>query len=191
MTGIVLAGGRSSRMGRDKSVLPWDNSDLMQTVVKKVSLVCDDIILVSNQMRNVPHTVRVVKDIIPNMGPLGGIHAGLINAKYPYAFVTACDMPFIAPEAIAYLQQQAGEEWDVVIPTCGDMFEPMFAIYRKTCLPAIEKLLNENRRKIIDFFPLVRLKGIDVSNFRQFDKDLTLFTNINTAEEYERALQGQ
>ena len=191
MTGIVLAGGRSSRMGRDKSVLPWHNSDLVQTVIGKVGQVCEDIVLVSNQPRNVPHRVRVVGDIMPGMGPLGGIHAGLTHAKHPLAFVTACDMPYIAPEAISFLFQQAGEEWDVVIPTDGDQFEPMFAVYRKTCIPAIEALLTENRRRIVGFFPLVRVKKIDVSCLRQFDQELTMFTNINTAEEYERARQGQ
>ncbi len=190
MTGIVLAGGRSSRMGRDKSVLPWHNSDLVQTVIRKVGQVCEDIVLVSNQPRNVPPGVRVVGDIIPDMGPLGGIHAGLTHAKSPFAFVTACDMPYIVPEAISFLLQQAGEEWDVVIPSNGDQFEPMFAVYRQTCIPAIETLLKENRRQIIGFFPLIRLKKIDVSRLRQFDKELTMFTNINTAEEYARALQG-
>jgi len=191
MTGIVLAGGRSSRMGRDKSVLPWQNSNLVQTVIRKVAQVCEDIVLVSNQPRNVPHGVRVVGDIIPDMGPLGGIHAGLTHAKHSFAFVTACDMPYIVPEAISFLLQQAGEEWDVVIPTNGDQFEPMFAVYRKTCIPAIEAMLKDNRRQIIGFFSLIRLKKIDVSCLRQFDKELTMFTNINTAEEYERAMQGQ
>lgn len=190
MTGIVLAGGRSSRMGRDKSVLPWHNSNLVQTVIRKVGQVCEDIVLVSNQPRNVSHRVRVVGDIVPGMGPLGGIHAGLTHAKHPLAFVTACDMPYIVPEAISFLSQQAGEEWDVVIPANGDQFEPMFAVYRKTCIPAIEAMLKDNRRQIIGFFSLIRLKKIDVSCLRQFDKELTMFTNINTAEEYERAMQG-
>lgn len=190
MTGIILAGGRSSRMGRDKSLLPWQGSDLMHTVISKVGQACDDIVLVSNQARNLIYKdVRVVADIISEMGPLGGIHAGLTYAKHPLAFVTACDMPYAVPQAISFLLQEATDEWDVVIPACGEFFEPMCCVYRKTCLPAIETLLNQGRRRIVDFFPLIRLKTIDVEIFRQFDPELKLFTNINTADEYQRALQ--
>lgn len=192
MTGIILAGGRSSRMGRDKSLLPWNNSDLLHSVINKVGQVCDDIVLVSNQPRNLAREdVRVVKDIIPDMGPLGGIHAGLTSARDPLAFVTACDMPYVVPQAIRFLLHEAVGDWDVVIPTCGEMFEPMCCVYSKTCLPAIETLLKQGRRRIIEFFPLVRIKYIDVENFRQFDAKLAMFTNINTAEEYERALQQE
>lgn len=190
MTGIILAGGRSSRMGRDKSLLPWHDSDLLQTVITKVGQACDEIILVGNQSRHeVPKDVRVVKDIISGMGPLGGMHAGLLHAKYPLAFVTACDMPFAVPQAISFLFHEATEDWDIVVPACGEMFEPMYCVYRKTCLPAIEKLLKQGVRRIIEIFPLLRVKYIDLENFRQFDADLTMFTNINTMEEYKRALQ--
>lgn len=190
MTGIILAGGRSSRMGRDKSLLPWHDSNLMNAVIDKVSQACDDIVLVSNQPRDMMRKdIRVVPDIIADMGPLGGIHAGLTHARHDVAFVTACDMPFIVPRAISYLLQEAGRDWDVVIPADGELLEPMFCVYAKTCLPVIEGLLNQGRRKITAFFPLVRVKYIPIDTFRQFDSALNLFTNINTAEQYERALR--
>jgi molybdopterin-guanine dinucleotide biosynthesis protein A len=192
MTGIILAGGRSSRMGRDKSLLPWNDSDLMHTVIRKVSQVCDDMVLVSNQARNLAiKDIQIVQDIIPNMGPLGGIHAGLTHARYPLAFVTACDMPYVVPQAVDFLLHEAAEDWDVVIPTCGDQYEPMFCVYRKTCIPAIETLLKQGGRRIVQIFSVLRVKHIDVEIFRQFDPKLTIFTNINTMEEYEKALQRE
>lgn len=192
MTGIILAGGRSSRMGRDKSLLPWNDADLLHTVIGKVSQVCDDIVLVSNQPRNLTvKDIRVVKDIIPDMGPLGGIHAGLTYARYPFAFVTACDMPYIVPQAIEFLFHEATDDWDIVIPVSGEMFEPTYCVYKKTCLPVIETLLKQGERRVAKIFPMLRVKHIDIEVLRQFDTNLTMFTNINTMEEYERAIQRE
>jgi molybdopterin-guanine dinucleotide biosynthesis protein A len=189
MTGIILAGGRSSRMGRDKSQLPWEKTDLLNTIIEKVGVACDDIVVVSNQPRNLARKdVRVVADIFSGTGPMVGIHAGLTSARYPYAFVTACDMPYIVPQAIQFLHNEALAGWDIVVPTNGDHFEPMSCCYGKTCLPVIETVLKQGSRCILDIFPLVRLKTIAEQHFLQFDADLKMFMNINTMAEYERAL---
>jgi molybdopterin-guanine dinucleotide biosynthesis protein A len=189
MTGIILAGGRSSRMGRDKSQLPWEKTDLLNTIIEKVGVACDDIVVVSNQPRDlVRKDVRVVADIFSGTGPMVGIHAGLTYARCPYAFVTACDMPYIVPQAIQFLHNEALAGWDIVVPTNGSHYEPMACCYGKTCLPVIETVLNQGSRCILDIFPLVRLKTIPEEQFIQFDADLKMFMNINTMEEYKRAL---
>ena len=154
MTGIVLAGGLSSRMGRDKAALPWRGADLLNTILTKLSTVCDELIVVANQTCRIERrNVILVADIIPQCGPLSGIHAGLVYAASPQAFITACDMPHLAPQAVLYLYAQMAD-LDVVVPGSGDDIEPLFACYAKTCIPVIETLLAENSRKTQELFNL-------------------------------------
>lgn len=175
-------------MGRDKAVLPWDTSDLLNTIIKKLGTVCDDLIVVSNNPRTIePQGVRVVADIFSDMGPLGGIHAGLTHARHPYAFLTACDMPYLVPAAVEYLFEQA-QGWDITIPCHGNYFEPLFCCYSRNCLPSMELMLKSNRRRIVDLLAVTQYKTIDRENFRKFDAELKLFTNINTAQDYEQAI---
>jgi len=187
MTGIILAGGRSSRMGRDKSTLPWETSDLLNVIIEKLGTVCDDLIVVSNVPRDIKRKeVRVVADIFSQMGPLGGIHAGLCHARHQYAFVTGCDMPYLVPDAVRYLLEEV-QGWDIAIPSQGEYYEPLFSCYSKSCLPNIELLLNKSVRRIAEILKLMRYKAIDWENFRRFDPELKLFTNINTEEDYKQA----
>jgi molybdenum cofactor guanylyltransferase len=187
MTGIILAGGLNTRMGRDKAGLPWDSSDLLHSILDKLRPVCADCIIVMNRPwePDVPG-VRVVADIIPQRGPLSGIHAGLTACKDQHAFVTACDMPYLPPAAVEYLLSLA-EGWDAVVPGCGKDMEPLFAVYAKSCIPAIENLLRQDIRKVQRLFPLIRHRLVDPEAFRQFDPELRLFRNINTMQEYETA----
>lgn len=187
MTGIILAGGLNTRMGRDKASLPWDTSDLLHSILEKLGQVCTDRIVVTNRAwePDVPG-VRVVADIIPQCGPLSGIHAGLTACNDRHAFVTACDMPYLASAAVEYLLSLA-EGWDAVVPGCGKDLEPLFAVYARTCLPTIEDLLRQDIRKVQRLFPLIRHRLVNPEDFRQFDPELRLFRNINTMEEYDAA----
>jgi len=131
MTGIVLAGGRNARMGCDKSTLPWQSSDFLHTILHKLATVCTELIVVSNRppLADLPD-VRFVSDIIPQLGPLSGIHAGLTHATSQCAFITACDMPFLQPAAVSWMFSQM-QDWDVIAP--GDDH------LRNPCLPAMPK----------------------------------------------------
>jgi molybdopterin-guanine dinucleotide biosynthesis protein A len=188
MTGIILAGGRNSRMGRDKASLPWQDSDFLHTILQKLSTVCSELIVVSNTLRNenIPG-VRFVADIIPQRGPLSGIHAGLSLASSQLSFVTACDMPYIVPEAVSYLAAFASG-WDVVVPVSNTYLEPLFACYAKNCVPAIEALFRDNNQRTQALFSRVHCRTVPVEALQKFDPTLRLLRNINSPEDYQSAL---
>ncbi len=187
MTGIVLAGGLGSRIGCDKALLPWGDTIILKEIISQMSEMCDDLIVVRNTpLESAMPGVRVVRDIYTQMGPLGGIHAGLSIARYDYAFVTACDMPHIPPGAIRHLfEESAG--YDIVLPATGSNYEPLFACYSRNCLPVIEDLLRRDVRKIIEILPLVKYKTIAREYFLSMDP--LIFSNINTMAEYKAAME--
>ena len=185
--GIVLAGGLSTRAGQDKAGLPWCGTDFLHTVLERLGQVCPERIVVMNRVwiPDVPG-VKVVGDIIPQCGPLSGIHAGLSSCPDQQAFITACDMPFLAPAAVEYLLS-VSSGWDAVVPVRGSELEPLFAVYARSCIPVIESLLQQNFRKVQRLFSLIRYRTIDCEEFRRFDPHLNLFRNINTMDEYREA----
>ena len=189
MTGVVLAGGRKSRMGRDKASLPWQGSDFLQVILQKLTAVCDELIVVTNMARTemLPN-VRYVADIIPQRGPLSGIHAGLVHATTDLVFVTACDMPYLSVAAVNHLRSLS-PGWDVVAPGEAEYLEPLFACYRKTCIPVIESLLQQDIRKTQALFPLVRYRQVPLDEMKQFDPQLRFLYNINSPSDYQAALR--
>lgn len=188
MTGIILAGGLSSRIGRDKALLPWGGSIMLKTIVARMREACDDVIVVRNTPLDCEIAgIRIISDIFKQMGPLAGIHAGLTIARYDHAFVTACDMPHLPPEAVKYLLKEL-PGWDIVIPATDKVYEPLFASYSKRCIPAIEDLLRKDIRKIIEILPFVRYKTIPREVFLEMNP--RIFSNINTREDYQTEIQG-
>ena len=182
--GIVLAGGFSTRVGQDKAQLPWGESDLLHHVLMQLGQVCSDrIVVINREWKPKIPGVRVVEDIIPQRGPLSGIHAGLSACTESCAFITACDMPFLVPDAVSYLFSHAGG-WDAVLPGHGKDLEPLFAVYSRKCIPVIEDLLNQDIRKVQNLFPSIRYRLVNPEEFRQFDRELKLFHNINTMRDY-------
>jgi molybdopterin-guanine dinucleotide biosynthesis protein A len=176
-------------MGQDKSTLPWENSDFLHTILQKLAIVCSDLIVVTNAppTTDLP-AVRFVPDIIPGCGPLSGIHAGLTNSASPFAFVTACDMPFIQPAAVSWLFSQL-QDWDAVVPGNATFMEPLFAVYAKTCIPFIEDLLRQDIRKTQALFQRIQCKIIPTAAFLAYDPALRLLQNINAPEDYQAALR--
>ena len=188
MTGVVLAGGRNSRMGKIKADLPWKASDFLHTILEQLSLFCNELIVSANHAVEIKgYAATVVPDIYPGCGPLSGIHAALSAATSTHAFVTACDMPYICASAAQHLCSLA-EGWDVVVPISGHRTEPLFACYSKSCIPAIEAMLSQDRRKAAELFALVRCRKIPVEELMHFDPALGLLRNINSPEEYQAAL---
>ncbi len=188
MTGIVLSGGSSTRMGCNKALLPWKDSTFLHVILQKLSLVCDELIVVANESLPAAFPgVRFVSDIIPFRGPLSGIHAGLVHASSPYAFVTACDMPFIEPAAVAWMGSQL-QDRDAVVPAEDTFIEPLFACYAKTCVPVIESLLLRDERKTQELFRHIHCRYISGNELRIFDPTLRFLRNINSPAEYQFAV---
>lgn len=187
MTGIVLAGGRSRRFGRDKAVLPWGDGDLLGVIVSRLATVCDEVLVaVGDRAVAVPSGARGVADAFVDAGPLAGIHAGLLAARHPVAFVTACDMPFVAPAAVPFLMElMVG--YDAAVPRVAGRWAPLFACYSTSCLPAMEHLLSSGVRRVFDLYGHVRCRVVPGEAFLQFDPELRMFQDLNTPSDYVRA----
>ncbi|GMB01795.1 molybdenum cofactor guanylyltransferase [Pelosinus sp. IPA-1] len=184
---IILAGGKSTRMGQDKASLPWGESDILQYLTATLQGICQEVIVVSNRPRQMIASARVVADIIPNQGPLSGIHAGLSHARYPQAFVIGCDMPFVIPGLVKMLLDKI-KNWDVVVPIYSQKQQPLFASYSKTCIPAIETLLSEGDRRVISLFTRVQCHFLHEAEWSSTAVlPGKLFYNLNTYEEYQEA----
>ncbi|MDR3560163.1 MAG: molybdenum cofactor guanylyltransferase [Negativicutes bacterium] len=180
LTGIVLAGGRSVRMGSDKASLPWRGGDLLHAVLNALTPVCSELIVVSNSPRVITlPDVRVVADSYPGCGPLGGIHAGLAASGSDYNFVVACDMPYIDGRAAKYMAA-AASGFDVAVPFIDGYFHPLHAVYHRRCLPVVEKMLTSGRYRIVDLYPEVRLRLVNAEELAQFSPDFAIFRNLNS-----------
>lgn len=179
---IVLAGGQSSRMGRDKAELSWEHGDILSSLLARLLPLSDDVIVVSNRVRSIPQSIRQVADIIPGKGPLSGIHAGLFHARHDRVFVTACDVPFLMPEIILPIVQSVGTS-DGSVAVCKGQLEPLFACYRKSCSIVIEQLLATGKYRIKDLLSAIHWVPVE-----QEDKQADCcFMNVNTCDDYEKA----
>jgi molybdopterin-guanine dinucleotide biosynthesis protein A len=185
VSGIVLAGGQSSRLGMDKSFVNVNGQSLIEQIVAKLARLSDDVIIVANSPERYHHLeVRVVGDIYPGKGALGGIYSGLKSAANAHSLVVACDMPFLDLNLLRYMILLARGH-DVVIPRVRGLPEPLHAIYSKSCLEPIDRLLARGRLKIIDFFPEVRVRYVEEGEVDIFDPQHLSFFNVNVPGDLE------
>lgn len=189
ITGVILAGGKSRRMGQNKALMYLGEQRLIDRVAQVMRVVCDDILLVTN----IPAVyadlgLPMVQDILPEKGALGGIYSALYHAAPASCLVVACDMPFLQASVLRYLMAQA-RDYDVVVPDIHGEYQPLHALYRQTCAAPIWQRMTSNRLKITDFFPEVRVRTVTARELQPFDPDLLVFQNINTPEDFQRALQ--
>jgi len=185
VSGVVLAGGRSSRLGMDKSFIYVNGRPLIEQVIARLASLSDEVIIVTNSPEKYSHLgARLVGDVYPGKGALGGIYSGLRAATHTYSLVVACDMPFLNPALLRYMVFLACEH-DVVIPRIGGLPEPLHAIYSKNCLEPIDRLLARGGLKIIDFFPEVRVRYIEEDEVDVLDPQHLSFFNVNTPGDLE------
>jgi molybdopterin-guanine dinucleotide biosynthesis protein A len=188
ITGVIQAGGKSTRMGgRPKALLPLGGRRIIERVVDVVRAVTDDVLLVTNTPELYAGLgLPMVADVFPDHGSLGGIYSGLRSAAGEAIFTVACDMPFLTP-AVARLVIDRAHEADVVIPKVGDQFETLHACYGKACLRPMESRLQAGQLKIVGFFPDVRVLVIGEAEVARFRDPALAFMNVNTPEELARA----
>ncbi len=187
ISAIILAGGKSSRMGVNKALLRLGGRSIVEIIIDKLADIFEEII-VTTKSKDLysPLKVKVVEDMSADYNSLLGIHTGLLNSDNFYNFVIACDMPFLNPPLIRYMiKQRIG--YEVIIPKIDEHLEPLHAIYSKECLKPIEGLLSNGDLKIINFFPQVRVRYISRDEIICFDPEFKSFFNLNTSEEYEKA----
>jgi len=190
LTICVQAGGQSSRMGEDKALKPFLGRPLIQRVVDRLQPIADEVIVTTNRPEEYSflHT-RLVSDLKPGRGALGGLYTAIASATHPLVAVVACDMPFASPKLIETMSRLLVEnEADVVIAKTEYGYEPLHAIYRReTCLPAIESAIDADQWKVIAWFPQVKVYELSAEEVKAFDPQELAFWNVNTPEEFSKA----
>ena len=185
---VILAGGKSSRMGRDKALLDFGGEKLIQRVHRILKAAFDEVLISASNTEIYEFLgAPVVPDIYDAGGSLAGIHAGLLSSQSESCFFAACDMPFLNVELIRYLSEFASE-YDLVLPMSRNGLEPLHAFYSRNCLPQIERQLNEGNWKVIDFFDKVNIREVTVDEMLEHDPGELSHFNINTQEKYELAV---
>jgi molybdenum cofactor guanylyltransferase len=183
VTGVILSGGRSFRMGEDKAFIEIEGMPIVQRICRLFLHLFQEVIIVTNHKdRYLQFGVEVYDDLIPDLGALGGLYTAITFASFSYSFVAACDMPFLKKNVIEYLTQKR-DGFDVIIPRTSDGLQPLHAIYSKKCIEPIRTVLKQNKRRIIDLFPLIHLNIVDASEFYFLDPNMESFININTPEQ--------
>ena len=188
VSGVIQAGGRSTRMGgQAKALMELGGRRIVERVLDAVAPAVDDLLLVTNTPDLYASLgLPMVADVYPDAGSLGGIYSGLKAAPGEAAFTVACDMPFLHPAVVRLVVARAGEA-DVVIPRVGGQLETLHACYAKSCLPHIEERILAGRLKIVGFFERVRVIEIAEAEVARHRDPAVVFMNVNTPEELERA----
>ncbi len=192
ITIIILAGGKSSRVGlnQDKGKMKLLGVNLIDRVISNilsVGALSEKDILVVGPKKRFPEIERVIEDIYPQKGPLGGIFTGLHNSKTYYNLVIGYDMPFIEPELINYMIKNI-DQYDAVIPTHSKgLYEPLCAIYSKNCLEIMKQNIKDEKLSVRCIFPFLKVRLITEKEIKQFDPSLYSFFNINFKKDFVKA----
>ncbi len=188
MTGIILSGGESKRMGSDKAFIKVGGETLIERVVTLFKEIFTEVIIVSNNIVAYEGLgVRVVSDVMDVKGSLVGIYSGLIHSNHPYSFVAGCDMPFLNKELIQYMISLEGN-YDILVPKVDGHYEPIHAVYSARCVKCIERSIKNNNLKIIDTFKQLKIKTVDEDILRRYDPDLLFKANVNTKSDMAKAM---
>ncbi len=188
---IILAGGKSSRLGYDKTVEKVGNTSLLEKVISRIESLSRDIIIVTAEERSFSQlagrpNLKIVSDTLPGHGSLGGIYTGLVTSNSFYNLVIAADMPFLNQPLLRYMIE-VSDGFDFVLPRINDFFEPLHAVYSKNCIAPMESILKQGRRVIVELFDLVKVRYIEAEEVNKFDPQHLSFFNINTKEDLKLA----
>jgi len=185
---IVLCGGRSTRMGRDKAALPFGPETLLARVVRTAQMVADDVVVVGEPRQPVSARVRVVRDAVEGLGPLAGLATGLAAVDGDRALLLACDMPLLSPELLRELLALAGDD-DALVPRIDGVPMTTCAVYSTRVGPRAQALLAAGRRSLRALLAEVSVQWVSDSQLRRLDPDLCSFWDCDTPEHYHAALR--
>lgn len=189
VTGLILAGGKSKRLGRDKALLPWPSecseTTLLHHVHRVIASVCDEVIVVGNRA---DFTVfNVVPDVSAVGSSLTGLVSGFQAASAPLVVAVACDMPFLNARLLRALVDRASDEWDAVAPVIRGDPETLHTVYHRRCHPIASQMLQTGDLKLARLLERLRVRRVSLDDVRAIDPDLTSFSNINTPQELDQA----
>ncbi len=187
ISGVILAGGRSRRLGQDKAFVRVGGQPLIERVLDVVRALSDDIIIVTNDPASYKHLdARLVGDIYPGKASLGGIYTGLATARHDQALVVGCDMPFLNLGLLRHMLRLA-QDHDVVIPSYDGYLEPLHAIFHKRSLPRMRALIEADQLRISEALRGAPARYVGAAEIDLYDPERLCFLNINTPEDLERA----
>lgn len=186
-TGVVLAGGKSARFGESKPRMVFQGEPLAARAHRTLSGVFDRTIVITAEKDNLSDLgLPVVQDLLPEKGPLGGIYTALKSIETDYAFVMACDQPFVNAGLIRHICA-AAVGCDALVPRTEELLYPLFACYSRNCLPFVEDYIKRDILKIIRFYPDVNTKYMEREEIERYDPGMKSFFNINRPEDFEEA----
>lgn len=180
ITGIILAGGKSSRMGTDKGTLVLNKKTFIQHIIEAMEPLVNNIIIVSDNPNHSEFNIKRVEDSIKNAGPLAGIYSGLQHSKTDYNLVVSCDVPLITSKVLQELIKNYEEGFNVIQLESHLKSMPLTAIYKKTCLQLIKDLLDKGERRVRFAVSQLKTKTIKLD-----DEASSGLKNINTKEEFD------
>jgi len=187
---VILVGGEARRAnGQEKYFFQYKGRTFIERLIGSLENVVDEIILVARDPEQCKRfrdldTVRCITDIRTGIGPIGGLHAGALAARGDYIFLSACDMPCVETAVVSYLFEAIGD-YDAAIPSWNaEMLEPLHAVYRRSAI--LGYLESHTSLSLRPMIRSINTRYVPVTELRQFDPELTTFTNINKIEELEQ-----
>jgi len=189
----VLAGGKSSRMGKDKALLPFLGIPLIERIVSRLCLITGEVIVATdNPDLYSSYDWKIVVDEVKETGPLAGIYASFKAASFPLVAVVACDMPFVSEMLFKILMRECQDKkTDAAVPASPRGLEPMHAVFcKESCLPIIKESFDTGELEIKKWINKLNLLVLGRDEVSQIDPNFAMFVNVNTQEEYTRAEQN-
>ena len=187
--GFILAGGASSRMGSDKSLLTVGGRTFVEAAADALRAVAPRVSVVSSRHDREAHGLPLVRDLHSNLGALGGLHAALASCEAEWAAVLACDLPFVTGELFGRLASMGADSLDAIVPVQEDgRVQPLSALYRaRVCLEQVEELIRTDELRPRLLLPRVRARRVAFEELRDLEGSSRFFLNVNTLEDYARA----
>ena len=181
ITGVVLAGGESSRMGEDKSLLVFKEQALIQYSLDALKPFCNDIFISTNKAIHNKFSCKTISDFHSKIGPIAGIYSALKHSNTDFVMILPCDSPMVKPQFVQYLISEINEATKAIVPQYGGHLEPLFAIYHKSIVGIIEEQIAKEDYKLVHLLERINAKVIEV-------QERSCFVNINTPEDYKACL---
>jgi molybdenum cofactor guanylyltransferase len=186
VTGIILAGGKNTRMGSNKAFLRVNGEMLIDRTVRIYRAIFPEIVLVTNEPRlYLDQRIMIVTDLERDKGPLMGIYTGLFYASHEHVFIAACDMPFLSHDFITYMLESRRDQ-DIVVPETGGGLEPLHAVYSRRCMGPIRRLLDADLLKVTGFYKGLNKTIIGQDIQRKYDPLGQMFFNINRPDDLQK-----
>ncbi|MBI1927678.1 molybdenum cofactor guanylyltransferase [Candidatus Poribacteria bacterium] len=195
VTGVILAGGSSRRMGQNKATMRLGAETIIEHVIRRMRAITAEGLVITNTPALYAHLgLPMYTDIVPDMGTLGGIYTGLTYAANPSVLCVGCDMPLLQPNLLSYLASIL-EDYDAVVPyveeggSSAPTFQTLSAVYSKRCVPVINQMLVEGELRVHAMYDRIAVRRVEPQEWQKFDPQGLSFFNINTPADFEKAVQ--